>query len=260
MNACYNVAESFKKILSREAGENLDKALQAAMPQLQPLEARIAIVQSFEDALEEISHIPNLPDDYLQEMLGKVRTFQGRALMACSQLNVKGFNEHGTAHAAIETLTLIGHTVASSHISKEAAFDRDNFLTSTEEMLDAARRSNLPQMQSAVIQLKLKAIIRIMHECEGLSDNQVRRKLKNIYADVRAEFDDIDGEHAEFLEKFRAWVASSMKGGISALGLTADTLTVLSIVGPVAAVALLEAPKEPRLIEGPPAAHQAEAE
>jgi hypothetical protein len=42
-----------------------------------------------------------------------------------------------------------------------------------------------------------------------------------------------------------------MRGGAFALGLTADAASVLSLFGPVAAVALLEEPESRKMIEGP---------
>jgi hypothetical protein len=43
----------------------------------------------------------------------------------------------------------------------------------------------------------------------------------------------------------------SMKGGAFALGITADALSVLSIAGPIAAAAYLQAPESTLMIEGP---------
>ncbi|KGM50644.1 hypothetical protein [Pseudooceanicola atlanticus] len=249
-NTCFRLADVYAAIAESDPKGNLVQGLAAAFPEVDSDEARIAIIHLFDDAIEEIAHLPGLPEQNVRDMLSSVRHFQGLALKGLAQNAVKEFVAASQAKNVIGTLRLVGNTVATSRIATTQKFDRQEFIGTTETMLEAVRASTLPEMQKAVVALKLSALLRIMHEREGASDDQIRRRLKGIFADLRDEFENVDGEQAEFLEKFRAWVASSMKGGAFALGLTSDVLTLAMIAGPVA-LAITNQNSEVKLIEGP---------
>lgn len=250
-NACYQSAKIIEEISSQPDQNKLSTALSIVFPHISQTEARLGILAILDDAIEEVSLIPNLTDTGVSSMLAEIRQIQGRLLMALPQETVKAFKAHAKFENAIEKLNLIGHTLATSHISRNKRFDRKTFLAETEEMLEGIGSAPINPMQKSVLELKLRSIIRIMHECEGATDEQIRRRLKNIFADLQAEFEHIDEEQKEFLEKFKGWVSNSMKSGAFALGLTADTLSVLSIAGPAAAAVLLSSADRPLMIEGP---------
>ena len=250
-NACYHAAHLIEAIAERPDNEKLATALRVAFPDLSAVEARFKLLGVFEDALEEVSHVPSLSDDHLSSIIGQIREFHHLALLAVAQDKVGGFKVHSKFESAISTLMLIGHTLATSNVVRPTVFDRASFLKEADSMLTDTREAPLNPMQKAVIELKLRSIIRIMHECEGASDEQIRRRLKNIFADIQAEFETIDEEQKEFVEKFKDWVSRSMKSGVFALGLTSDALSILTITGPVAAAALIAAQEQPLMIEGP---------
>lgn len=254
-NICFRLADVYSAISEADPKSRLEQGLAAAFPGVEPNEARLAIIHLFDDALEEVAHLPGLPEQNVRDMLGSVRRYQGLALKGLAQIAMKDFVAASHAKEVIVTLRLIGNTVASSRIASARTFDRKDFIGSTEDMLEAVRASTLPDMQKAVITLKLTALLRIMHECEGASDDQIRRRLKGIFADLREEFEKVDGEQAEFLETFRTWVASSMRGGAFALGLTSDVLSLAMIAGPVA-LAVTSKSAEVKLIEGPTSADE----
>lgn len=258
-NACYQCARILEGINSYLSTTKLQNVLEKTFPAHDAIEARLRILAIFDDAIEEISLIPTLPEEHVTGMLAQVRSIQGNVLMALAAKDVETFMLRTGSHSAISTLNLIGHTLAASNIARHEPFDREVFLKEAEEMLQNTRDAPINDMQKAVLELKLRSIIRIMHECEGASDEQIRRRLKNIFADVQAEFEHIEDEQKEFVEKFADWVSKSMKSGTFALGLTADMLSVLSIAGPVAAAALLAPSPPPLMIEGPDAPHEAAA-
>jgi hypothetical protein len=249
-NACYKIADVFSAITSSDPKASLQDSLRTALPELEQDEAKLAIIHMFDDAIEEVAHLPNLSEANVREMLGSVRHLQALSLRGLAQPATKEFVATSQAKNVITTLRLIGNTVMTSRVSFAPEFDRADFIKSTEAMLESVRASPLPEMQKAFVALKLNALLRVMHECEGASEDQIRRRLKSIFADLRDEFQKMDDEQAEFIEKFRTWVASSMRGGAFALGLTSDVLSLAMIAGPVA-LAVTNQREEVKLIEGP---------
>ncbi|MCG7623216.1 hypothetical protein [Epibacterium sp. Ofav1-8] len=257
-NACYQSAQTIEKLVEHPDTTKLSRALDAEYPEVGHSEARLRILSTFDDAIAEASLIPSLPEQHVASLISEIRNIQYKILMALAQDTVQGFKSHARHSASVATLNLVGHTLAASKVARHEVFDRNTFLDEAQSMLSDTRAAPINPMQKAVLELKLKSIIRIMHECEGATDDQIRRRLKNIFADIQAEFEEIDDEQKEFIEKFRDWVSKSMKSSAFTLGLTADTLSVLSIAGPVAAAAMLASAESPLMIEGPSADAPAE--
>jgi len=249
-NKCYEIAELYSVFYDHPQSMKLDTGLKDLLDTTTASDAKLRLLRLFDDAIEEISMINTLTEDHITRMISQVRGFQTAVFDGLLQVTVENFLVKAQAKQTISTLTLIGHTLSATSITKQKPFNREDFIKSTEAMIDEVSGSSLHEVQREFLKLELRSIIRTMHECHGATDDQIRRRLKSVFADFAAEYEDLDRQQRQFYEKFKDYVSSTMKGGAFVLGLTSESLTVLSIAGPIATT-MIEGPEQTKMIEGP---------
>lgn len=228
MNYSYELAQLIKAISDSDGRASLEVVLPEVMHGLDAGEAKLRLVGMYGDAMDELSLVNGLPEHRISELIKQVKRLQQHMLVAVAQANVSSFASVSKAQSAIQALNHMGDTIATARRLPTTPIDRKGFLASTSDLIDIVNNSNLPDMERSALTLKLKSIVRIINECQGLTDADIRRRIKSIYADLAADFNRLDGEHAGLFEKFNTWANKAARGGIALLGLTADVVGILS--------------------------------
>lgn len=247
MSVCYEIATALERISKGEGHSPIDYALEEIFPDTPGGEARIRLVGMFDHALDEVAHLSNIPERHINKMLANLREMQVNALLGASATQTLQFVQTMKAGRAINDLELIGHTVSSARISGTRELNRKEFLEDTLELVAALDTANIDERSKSFIRVKLLAIQRVLSECRGMSDDQIRLRIKAIMADLTAQFDAMS-KAPGFFEKFEGFASKAMRGGAFAIGLTVDVAGLVQLSGPVAA-ALIEYQQAPKQIE-----------
>jgi hypothetical protein len=127
---------------------------------------------------------------------------------------------------------LDGYGAAAKSLLPETSeiVDRPQLLEETNRLIAQVTKSDLPEYARKCLSLKLIAFSRIVQECTFFSDDELRRRIKSIYADYCAEFERNDKQHEAMREALGRWARKFMAGGIFTLALTADVSAVLPLL------------------------------
>lgn len=249
MTACYEIVSAIKKVAANDAKLPLAQALASVFPELDTSDAKLRFLRKFDDAIEEISFIPSLPDQVVRDLMSQVQEIQGKILHAITKDTVAEFTRHAHPNKSIGTLNLIGHTVVTARIPVSLNFDRQEFTSTLDHWLGMVEQSDLPPIQKAVITLKMRALLRFLTECRGATEDQIRLKLKSLASDIEREISEIDARHKPFLEKLKEAITVPIKHGRFALALASEVMTAGSLLGGGIAYLL---PETPQLALPPP--------
>jgi hypothetical protein len=99
-------------------------------------------------------------------------------------------------------------------------------LESTTVLLKQVAASKLPDYAKKVLELKLHSLTRLVSECTYLADEDVRRRVKSIYADFCRHYI----SYEDLGEKILRWGRNIMSPGIFMLSLTSDVAGVAGLL------------------------------
>ena len=203
-------------------------------------DAKLRILAMFNEALNLVAHL-QIPDEKIAERLAKLTKIQKQFLDACNAPNVGDFKKRVAATINGDQLALMGDT--AMNVDTTQPLDRMQFLRETESLIVAVEASDASEYLRRSLLIKINSIRRIVLECEHIGDDEIRARIKSIYADCASEFRTLDREHEELLEKVRRWAWGASKVGIFALALAADTSAVAGLLSVDPGVPALPSPK-----------------
>lgn len=250
-NACYDIAEIYRLLGMGVTANAPDATFAKIIPFLSADDTKFYIIRKFDAALTEVSTLPTLDDLHISEMLVQIRSFRSAFLKATAGATLQAFLSAARGPDVMREMKTIGHTVLSLGVSPFQPLDRVAFVDTIQAMLQQVLAADeMPEIQRAVLALELKSMHRIMTDCQGLSEEDVRRSVKNIIADIDVELHRLDKAHTSTLEKIRSGLAATLKGGDKAIGLMGNAMNVAALAGGLYAVSL-PSPDPVKMIEGP---------
>ncbi|SLN23215.1 hypothetical protein ROJ8625_00926 [Roseivivax jejudonensis] len=228
-NVLYYIAELYREISAKDAKEKLNQAFTGLIEELPPIDAKLRILSLFDDAIHLVSHL-SIREDRIRRRLEFIQEAKGRFLTACSKETVDEFKKTSRAQATADLLESSGDAVSEAKLDFTQPLDRSGFLATTDELIEFVSNSGLPSLQRKVMILELNALSRTMRECHDATDDQIRRRVKCIYADFCSEFVVLDRQHEDVLDAVTRWAKGAMKVGIFALALAADTTSLAGYI------------------------------
>jgi hypothetical protein len=108
--------------------------------------------------------------------------------------------------------------------------DRADLVSSTNELMQDIRESQLPSYARDAMSIKLDALIRIINSSSLYSEDEIRLRIKAIIADFLSEFESFDDDHKTTRERILAWGRKFTTGGAFALGLITDGTAVAGLL------------------------------
>lgn len=236
LNAFDILSQIFGFISQIEVKSPLHHALvEACLPQCGPcsaVQAKMFVLGLFDESLT-ISSLHS-SDFHVKKMMNKTVRMKEEFLEAMNLSQVSDFKNLFRPQDKIDVLDGYAAAVSDLNPNSDEILDREQLLSDTSRILEQVNQSSLSDYAKKCLCLKLLAFTRIVQECSFFSDDEIRRRIKTIYADFCAEFEKNDRQHEDVREALGRWARKFMVGGLFMLALTAD---VSEVAG------LLEAPK-----------------
>lgn len=210
-----------------------------------PTEARLHILSLFDDAAEIVSYL-QLQESRVAKHIQYLQSAKDLFVMACSKANAGEFQNHVQLPTAAAMLHTIGDAVAGARLYTGQTLDRKSLLQSTDELaLQVREDKSLPEYARRFLLIEMEAMSRVVRECQYLSDDDIRRRIKAIYADFCAEYAQFEKPDPELLRKVTGWAKKGMVAGVLTLGLAGDAASVAGYLesNKEASVALPAPPK-----------------
>lgn len=113
--------------------------------------------------------------------------------------------------------------------------DRAGLTEQTLAMMRNISESRLDDYPKKALLVQMRAVVRICSEAELVSDDEIRLRVKSIFADFCAEFSNFDKEHEELYEKMKRWASRAACGSLFVLALTADVSAIAPAVENISA-------------------------
>lgn len=224
-NQLYDLAETLRKISYRDEKHLLIEALKDATGEPTPTRSRMKALDLFDDAINAVSLLP-LREDRVFDHIQLLVTVKDRFVIACSKGKISEFNSIIKPDHVIPHIFTLGDTIASSPLNADNQLDRDDLLSQTNDLIQHLRKSKWNSDSVKAMLLHLEGFRRIMLECEYLSDDQIRRRVKSIYADFCAEFDSNFPPDKTTKQLVGKWAAAIGTGGIFMLGLAGNSASI----------------------------------
>ena len=220
-NPFYEIAGTIEAIAVCQQASSVEGVFTELIAGLTARQARLRFIKLFDDAIELIAFV-QLPEERLQALSEALKINQERAIFACASKTTGEFMSEMGGKLAMVSIAQMGDAVASGKLTDSTVLDKDGLLISTRNLVDDVRASPIPEYAKRVLELKLSALSRILVECDHYSDDEIRRRVKAIYADFCAEFDMHDKAVMPLREKMKCWAVGVSKPGVLALALSAD--------------------------------------
>lgn len=241
----YRLADMFAKIAaSTEPNTGLSSILAEFYPAASVSRMRILIVAELDRCIERIS-LTSLKTDRVINIIGRLRSIQDGFIQVSGAPGTKEFTAAFPAHDTAELIRAFGDAADTGVVAIDQALDRESFLAETRNLLDFVNEMEIPAYASRVLHLKLTSLVRIVETCAEYSDDEIRRRIKAIYADFCAEFSANDKGYEKAFDTMTRWAKTAMvPTGLLCLGLVADAATVAGLLTADPGPALLPPPQD----------------
>ena len=233
----YKLAALFTQILGG-GDRRLDSLLMERYPRISTQRAVIAVCNEFSVCIERVS-LSRMKPGRASDVIEKLLHWQDRFVFCSRFVTCSDFCSGFPADAATSLLNSYGDTIDAAVMAVDQALDREAFLADTRHLLDNLAELELPEYAARVLHIKMSSLVRIIETCSEYSDDEIRRRIKSIFADFCAEFAEHDKKHQKAWEKMTGWAKSAMlPAGLLCLGLVADASAVAGLLtsGPTLAL------------------------
>lgn len=228
-NAIYQLAEMLEALAKYEPKQSLEAAMASASGTESADDYRLAVVGLFHQAMDLYTHV-RVTDQRIAQVVGSLKLMASRFMVASGRGTVGDFNGVFSTGLTVEFLVAYANAVSAHLDDSVQEMDRSAFNATTDDLIGFLRNSNFPAQAREAMILKLNAVSRLSRACAFLPDDDIRRRVKAVYADFCAEFDRLDRKHAEVFERVTSWAKAGAKVGIFALALTSDVSQVAGLI------------------------------
>ena len=222
-NAFYALAGVVERFVrsTQNPPEKVNAVLEEILPAMEPIAAKQRIYGMFRDCIEAISLL-ELPSNDLLEIENLLKDHQALFFRYNGLAGVAELVNHTGFRGLLPLVKSYGHSVRLSSKRSGEALDREALAKKTLNLLRSFKESDLSDYEKNAVALKMNSIVRISVEGSVYTDAEIRNRVKAIYADFCAQFDQADKKHASYLDKMKHWALRACGLGTSALAITSD--------------------------------------
>ncbi len=196
--------------------------------------AQYRLLKLFEDAEEELNIAP-IKEEIRERQLSRLKGSRISFFNALNSTSSSEFQARFNVSVVKERMQGIADVLNTVGLPPRLPLNRPGFVKETLTLCEEIKESNIPDYAKKVAVLKIEALIRVVSEGSTCSDDDIRLRVKAVFADFCAEFDRFDKQHAELLDSVKAWAKRAAGVGVFALALSADVSEVAGLLtGPQA--------------------------
>ncbi|MEO0428266.1 MAG: hypothetical protein AAF160_12605 [Pseudomonadota bacterium] len=144
--------------------------------------------------------------------------------------NVSEFKSSLRIQERLNYLYLIKNSLQAAQIRQQEPLRRDNLASDLQALLGSVRSADIPEYAKIVLDMKIRSLITICSFPEHYSDQELRLRIKSVFADLEAEFSQNDKKYQDLRETVLRLVKSYGGYGLLALSLGADVTAVAGLL------------------------------
>jgi hypothetical protein len=205
------------------------------LPDADPLDVRLRFVELLNECIERIS-ILQLPEARIEENIKTIKKVQKLFVAFGNVERVGHFTSNANPAMFSLVLSSIGDSIETSGRSPLPSFSLSDFISETEDLLEKLDLVECDKYLKEALRIEVRAVLRSVSVGRLYSAEMIRKRVKAVYADFCAEFNEHDKNYETLKEMLLRWMKNGLGPGAFVLGLTADATSV---------VALLPSPTEP---------------
>ena len=229
LNPLYRLSEIFDFINAAEVKANLGASLNQATGCKDRGDAILYMLSLFDDAIDGTSRL-SLREDRISDHLQWIKALKLLFIAASSRPNTGEFRNAMKLEVNISLARSIGDTLDATLSLTDDPLDRSEVASETTALMDKLQSSDWNRDAVAAMCLKLSAFRRILQECEHESENEVRRRIKSIYADFAFEMDNRFPADRDLKKAVTRWASLAGAGTIVAIGLVSDATDIAGYI------------------------------
>lgn len=228
-NPIYELADIFEKLTTPADKETLNNRMTKSIAGDTPQAIRLHILSLIDDCIDAASLL-DLREERTTRNFEFLIDIKDRYLMACSCTTVAEFNGKIKGGSTIPLLFSLGDTVDSAALISSPPLDRSQVAIQTEALLQQIEASEWNADMKKALRLQLNSFLRILRECSYLTDDQVRFRIKQIFADFSAEVEGNFPPDKALIRSVLKWAKVTGIIGTAGLGLLANSATVAGYI------------------------------
>lgn len=230
-NIAYELARFYQNILAAADNIAMTQVYKDTYSHLGVDTVKLQILNQHNDVLE-VSAALNLPEHRTTSNIERIRSIQLLYLNSWSSKAAGEAKQTMQAQRSMEFLNSLGDTIATTPRQACEEINREELAEATGDLIQWIQRSEeLTDIEKKSLTLKLTAVRRIVQECAHITDEEIRKKVKSVFAECAADFVKFDKKYETTCEKMLNWVKFTSKGGFFALAITADASAVAGLLG-----------------------------
>lgn len=234
MNAPYSIARFLERLTGFDASLSLNDALIVCGKDVfeyegsDPFEVRLVLLEKLSECSEQCVAL-NLADNRIFSQLAHIKNFK-KLLLAYNNVDrVQTFVANAQVSLFLEIFFSLGDTISSARLSVAQKPNLQHVLSETELLLKALQSIEGAQYVDQVLIIQLRSIVRVCSEGSLYSGEELRKKIKSVYADFCAEFDRNDKKFERLHEMLFRWMRSILGPSLLLLSVSADATQILQI-------------------------------
>ncbi|MEM7498985.1 MAG: hypothetical protein AAF371_13465 [Pseudomonadota bacterium] len=159
-------------------------------------------------------------------------TIKRHLFVALRLPKVSEFNQNFRTQERLTQLKLIRTSFSAAQIRAQEPLERLELVSDLNDLLAKTRISDMPEYARKVLDMKVRATVAISMLPDHFTDQELRLRVKSIYADFCAEFELHDQKY-EDLHEILLRLAKKYGGfGLIALSLGADVTAIAGLLPP----------------------------
>lgn len=231
MNPFFELAsllESF--VVSGNNGVRVDSILQNHFPEMQVQDARIAVLLRMRECARISGQLDTAEDrnrqrsDFINELARSYSLHMNSNLARELSSNLAIANK-------LETLRAYGDVFSSKKTSGAfPAINRIEVASGTEALREAFAKLDLDPYAKRFVDISLSSLQRVLMEDLTYSDEELRQRIKSIYADFCIQFDTNDQRYKTTAERLLDFAKQYGGYGVAALAIGSDLSQVMALL------------------------------
>ncbi|WCE67944.1 hypothetical protein PL335_06250 [Sulfitobacter faviae] len=239
-NPFYTISDTYSAVMEvankEDFGDTLAKILGAASQTA----ARLYVLSLFNDCAEVLS-FANLPERRMTENLNYLTRSKDSFIINCGKPTTGEFINGAKVRDTSERFAHMGDVISFLVSPETSPLDRDDLIARSEALLEELNRSDLKPYEKSTMTLNLKSLIRVVNECRDLTDAQVKRRVKAIYAEYCSDTERLD--NTALYKAMTKWARETVGATATGLSLIGSAVGIAGYIEDHASEMTLDAPQ-----------------
>lgn len=222
MVAFERLLKFFEAIVDEKANnESISAPLRLVFPKTNNIEAFLGILSLLDEAIDIVLKYSAKREIAARhaEILQDIKIQYAKQGPNVKRSELKSMVQ---SRSVLSLISLIKDALDSAGYSDGEPINRLEFIESTVALMDYVQQSDAPEYLKKATALSLDMIIKLSTSDMLFTDEQIRKRVKEVICDFTIAYRKMDRDYEEIWEKILRWSGYAITPGVLLLGVTAD--------------------------------------